>query len=106
MRVTITHTKNPDDVKKKIEAGLDDVFKGLPVGPVKIEDEKRAWTGHKMDFSFTAKAAFMSVPVKGMVLIEPKLLTVDVELPAYLKGLIPEDKVVKSVEAGVKGLLT
>lgn len=106
MRVTVSHTKNPDEIKANIDRSFDDIFKGLPVGPVQLTDEQRVWVGNTLNFSFNAKAAFLAVPVKGWIAVEPKLITIEVELPAFLKNFLPEEKVKSAVESGVKGLLT
>ena len=105
MRISIPHDKNPEEVKSRIDRGFDDIFKGLPVGPIEITDEQRTWAESTLTFFFNARSAFLTVPVKGSILVEPALVTIDVELPAFLKNFIPEEKVAASVESGVKGLL-
>lgn len=106
MRIVIPHTKNADDVKGVIDKGFDDIFKGLPVGPVELTDEVRTWVENTLNFSFNAKTPFLTVPVKGWILVEPAQVTIEVELPAFLKNFIPEEKISTAVESGVKGLLT
>ncbi|MBS1872842.1 MAG: polyhydroxyalkanoic acid system family protein [Acidobacteria bacterium] len=105
MRITIPHTKSTDEVKGSIDKGFDDIFKGLPVGPVQLEDEVRTWAENTLNFAFNAKTPFLTVPVKGWILVEAALVTIEVELPAFLKNFIPEEKISNAVEAGVKGLL-
>jgi hypothetical protein len=105
MRITVSHTKNPEELKAIIDRGFDDIFRGLPVGPIELTDEVRVWEGNTLNFSFNAKAAFLTVPVKGWILLEPQLVTIEVELPAFLKNFLPEEKVATAVESGVKGLL-
>lgn len=106
MRVTVSHTRNPEEIKRNIDRGFDDIFKGLPVGPVQITDEQRTWAGETMNFSFNARAAFMTLPIKGFVQVEQTQVTIDVDLPSFLSNLIPEQKVKAAIEGKVKGLLT
>ena len=106
MRITVSHNKNPEEIKRDLDRGFDDIFKGMPMGPIAIADEKKTWVGNTLNFSFNARAAFMVIPIKGWVLVEDKLITLEVDLPAFLKNLIPEEKVKTAVEAKVKGLLT
>jgi hypothetical protein len=106
MRITVAHNKTVEQIRSNIDRGFDDIFKGLPVGPVQIADEQRTWVGNTMNFSFNARAAFLTVPVKGWIAVEPQQVTIEVDLPAFLGKLIPEEKVKTAVESGVKGLLT
>ena len=106
MRITVSHNKNPLEIKANIDRGFDDIFKGLPIGPVQITDEQRTWVGDTMNFSFNARAAFLTVPVKGWVLVESQQVTVELELPVFLEKFIPGEKMKSSIESGVKGLLT
>src|SRR5438309_7989459 len=98
MRVTVSHNKSVDEVKKSIDRGFDDIFKGLPVAAVQFVDEKRAWNGNNLDFSFNARAGFLNVPIKGFVLVEEKVVTIDIDLPSFLNQFIPEQKVKAAVE--------
>ncbi len=105
MRITITHNKPVDEIKSRLDRGIEEVFKGLPISAVEIADTRHGWTGNTLDFSFTAKAGFISVPIKGQAVVEEKLLTLDIELPAFVGNFIPEEKVRAAVEGQVKGLL-
>lgn len=106
MRVTVSHNKNPDEIKRGLDRSFDEIFTGMPIGPVQITDEQRTWAGSTLNFSFNARAAFMVIPVKGFILVEPKQVTIEVDLPAFLNQFIPEEKMKAAVEGRVKGLLT
>ncbi len=106
MRITVSHNKPPAEIRSNIDRGFDDIFKGLPVGPVQITDEQRTWAGNTMNFSFNAKAAFLTVPVKGWITVEEKQVTIELDLPSFLKNFLPEEKVKTAVESSVRGLLT
>lgn len=106
MRVTVSHNKSADEVKRLVNRGFDDIFKGMPVGPVQLSNEQRTWVGDTLNFSFDAQAAFITVPVKGWIRVEQQQVTIEVELPTFFQNMIPEEKVKTSLEAGVKGLLT
>src|SRR4051794_9154107 len=106
MRITVSHNKPVDQIRANIDRSFDDIFKGLPVGPIQITDEQRTWVGNTMNFSFNARAAFLTVPIKGWIQVEQQQVTIEVQLPSFLDKLIPEEKVKTAVESGVKGLLT
>lgn len=106
MRITVSHTKSVEEVRQKVDRGFDQMFQGLPIGAVQLTYQQRAWDGNKLTFSFTAKAGFMNVPVNGWLVVEEKLVTIEVELPSFVSNFIPEAKVQAAVEGQVKGLLT
>ncbi len=105
MRLTVTHNKSVDEIKKRVDSGFNDIFQGLPIPALQITDTERVWNGSTMTYSFTAVAGFITVPIKGTVLVEEKLVTIDVDLPAFVSNFIPEAKMKEAVEAQVKGLL-
>jgi hypothetical protein len=106
MRVTVSHNKNPLEIKRNIDRGIQDVFKGLPVGPVQFTEQQHMWAGDTLNFSFNAVAGFMVVPIKGWVLVEERQVTIDVDLPPFLTNLIPQQRIQNAIEGQVKGLLT
>ncbi len=106
MRATLTHNRSVEEIKRNVDRSFDDIFQGLPIGPIQITDEQRTWAGSTLNFSFNARAAFMAIPVKGWILVEEKLITVEVDLPPFVNQLIPEEKVKRAVESRVRGLLT
>jgi hypothetical protein len=106
MRVTVSHTQPKQEVKNRINAGLDDVFRMAGSGVVQIANEQRSWSGDQLNFSFDARMGIMNLPVKGFVLVEDRQVTVDIDLPQFISNLIPEAKMKQGLENGVKGLLT
>ena len=105
MRITVSHDKGRERAIRLVDEQADQLFRGMP-GPVQIVDQQRRWEGDTMHFSFTGKAGFLSAPIKGTVLVEDKTLTVDVELPGFLKNLMPEEKVKAGIEGRARALLT
>jgi hypothetical protein len=61
--------------------------------------------GPRMDFSLTARAGFISVPISGVVVVDEVNVTVHCELPALVKQFVGEDKISSSVERKVRGML-
>jgi hypothetical protein len=106
MRVTVSHNQPKPEVIQRIDRGLDDIFKGATGGVVQITDEQRTWVGDQLNFSFNARAAFMTIPVKGLVIVEDNLVTIDVDLPSFVNNLFPEQKMANGIETRVRGLLT
>jgi hypothetical protein len=106
MTVTVSHNRCVEDVKRSVDRSFDEIFTGLPTGPIQITDEQRTWNACTLAFSFTARAAFMAVPIRGTILVEAKLVTIDVDLPGFLNQLISEQRLKMAVENRVRGLLT
>ena len=105
MRVTVSHNKDPQEIVRNVDRGFDDMFRGLPLGPVQFTDERRQWNGRRLDFSFTARAGFMAFPIKGTVLVEDHQVTVDVDLPPVLENFLPQQKMKTVMEGRVRGML-
>ncbi len=103
MKVTISHNKTQAEVTKAVDRSIDDVFKGLAVGPVQVMNPVKTWDGSTMNFSLTAKMGFMTAPIRGTVLVTDKDVTIDADL-GFLVNLITP-KVRAQVESRVKGLL-
>jgi hypothetical protein len=106
MRVTVTHDKGLQGARKLVDDSATELFKGTPGVPLQIVDQEKRWEGNTMHFSFNAKMGFFTAPMKGWALVTEKDVTVEVELPGFLKKLMPEDKIKASVESRVRGLLT
>lgn len=106
MRVTVSHNRPKQEVVARIDQSLDDVFKSLGNGFIQIADEQRTWSGDQLNFTFNARTGFMNFPVKGFVLVEDHQLTIDVDLPAFIRNFIPEPKLAAGIETRVRGLLT
>ncbi|HYP14581.1 MAG TPA: polyhydroxyalkanoic acid system family protein [Bryobacteraceae bacterium] len=105
MRVTVSHNKTRQEVKKIVDDSADQMFRGMPGSPVQIQDQQKNWNGDVMDFSLTGKMGIFSAPLKGTVSVTDKDVTVDCELPGILKSFMPEEKVKASIESQVRGLL-
>ncbi|MGI8745013.1 MAG: polyhydroxyalkanoic acid system family protein [Bryobacteraceae bacterium] len=104
MKITISHNKSQAEVKKAVDRSLDDLFKGIAVGPLEIVNPQKTWEGSTMTFGMTAKMGFMSAPIRGTVLVTDKDITIDADL-GFLENLLTP-KTRASLETRVKGLLT
>ncbi len=105
MKITVSHNKTPDEIRQRVDRGFEQLFQGLPIGPVQVIDQQRTWAGSTLNFSFGAKTPFATVPIKGFVLVEEKQITIDVDLPSFVSNFIPEAKIGAAVEGQVRGLL-
>ena len=103
MRVTITHDRSVEEVKASLDRGFDRIFGGF--GNIEITNVQHEWNNDVLTFSLTARAGFLNVPLKGLITVEPKLVIVDLDLPAFVNNFIPEQKVAAAVEQQIKGLL-
>jgi Putative polyhydroxyalkanoic acid system protein (PHA_gran_rgn) len=104
MRVTITHNKPQAEVIKSVDRSIDEVFKGIAVGPIEVVNPQKSWDGSTMTFAMTAKMGFMNAPIRGTVVVTDKDVTIDADL-GFLENLITP-KAKAELETKVKGLLT
>ena len=88
MRVTVSHNKPKEDVKRAVERSINDFFAASGTLPVQIVNMQRNWQGETMMFSCTAKMGFLSSDIKGSVEVTDKDITIDADLGMFEK-LIP-----------------
>jgi hypothetical protein len=105
MRITVSHSKSKDQIVQAVDRSFDDLFKGTPLVPIQITNEKRQWHGTKMVFSFDARMGLLSAPIKGTVEVTERDLTIDADL-GLLEKLLGTGVGRAAVEGRVKGLLT
>jgi Putative polyhydroxyalkanoic acid system protein (PHA_gran_rgn) len=105
MRITVSHNKPKQEVMQAVNRSFDDLFRGMGILPLQIVNEKRAWNGSTLNFSFDAKTGFLSNPIKGFVEVTDKDITVDADL-GLLEKLFPAKQASAAIEGKVRGLLT
>ena len=105
MRITVSHNKKKEEVVRAVDRSFDDLFKGIENFPLQIVNEQRNWQGSTLSFSFTAKMGLLSTPIKGIVEVTDKDVTIDADL-GLLEKLIPAQKARTALEGKVRGLLT
>ena len=105
MRITVSHNKPKQEVMRAVDRSFDDLFRGIGILPLQIVNEKRAWNGSILNFSFDAKAGFLSTPIKGIVEVTEKDVTIDADL-GLLERLLPAKQASAELEGRVRGLLT
>lgn len=88
---------------RSIDRALDGIFTNSGVVPLQIVNERRNWQGSTMTFSFDAKMGPISTPIKGLVEVTDKDLTVDVDLGWFER--LTGNQARGSIEAGIRGLL-
>jgi hypothetical protein len=104
MRITVSHNKSKDQIIQTVDRSFDDLFKGSPLVPIQVTNEKRQWQGSTLVFSFNAKMGLLSAPIKGTVEVTERDLTIDADL-GLLERLLGGG-MSRTVEGRVKGLLT
>jgi hypothetical protein len=104
MRITVSHNKSKDQIIQVVDRSFDDLFKGTPLIPVQVTNEKRQWQGNILVFSFNASMGLLSAPIKGTVEVTDRDVTIDADL-GLLERLLGGG-MRKAVEGRVKGLLT
>jgi hypothetical protein len=104
MRITVSHNKSKDQIMQAVDRSFDDLFKGTPMVPIQVTNEKRQWQGSTLTFSFNATMGLLSAPIKGTVDVTDRDLTIDADLGLLEKLL--GGGMTKTLEGRVKGLLT
>ena len=72
VKITVAHDSTKEEVKQAVNRSLDDIFTNATPLPVKMVQERRAWTADTLTFSFIAKMGpmgLMSTPISGTVLV-------------------------------------
>lgn len=105
MRITVAHNKPREEVIRAVDRSFDDLFANVGAIPLRIVNEKRAWQGSTLAFSFDAKMGILSAPIKGTVEVTDKDLTIDADL-GLLEKLLPGKQATAAIEQRVRGLLT
>lgn len=89
-----------------VDGAIDQIVRPQMAGPLQIVDTQKSWDGSTMNFSLSAKMGLFSAPIKGVVIVTDKDITIDCELPGLLGKLIPEQSVRSGIESRIRGLLT
>ena len=104
MRITVSHNNSKEQITKAVDRSFDDLFKGTPLVPIQVTNEKREWQGSTLVFSFNAKMGLLSAPIKGTVEVGEGDLTINADFGLLEKLL--SGGMTKTLEGRVKGLLT
>lgn len=104
MRITVSHERTKEEVKRAVDKSFEDVFKGVTVLPVQLLQEQKGWRGDTFTFSLVAKMGLMSTPIHGTVEVTDRDVTINVDL-GLLERLIPASKVKEVLQERVRGLL-
>lgn len=104
MRVSVSHHKQREEVVKAVDRSFDELFRGSPSMPLKIENEQRSWAGSVMTFSFNARAGILSNAIKGTVEVTDRDVIIDADLGLLERLLGGSAR--SAIESRVKGLLT
>jgi hypothetical protein len=105
MTVIVPHQTTMEAAIGIVDRSAYDLFEGVAGESVELVDRKKAWNGPRMDFSLTAQAGFISVPISGVVVVDEVNVTVYCELPELVKKFVGEDKMRGGVERKMRGLL-
>jgi hypothetical protein len=92
-------------VVKIVDESAAQLFQGVPGSPLQIVDQTKRWEGSVMHFAFTGKMGFFTAPLRGSVSVTDKDVTIECELPALLKGLVPMQRIEEGIKTRIRGLL-
>lgn len=104
MRITVSHNKTQAEMVPAVDRAINEVFKTLEIGPIKVMNPQKDWNGSTMNFSLTASMGFMKAPIVGTVAVTEKDVTIDADLGFLEKFITPHAR--GELETRVKGLLT
>ena len=102
MRVTVTHNKPKEEVRRAADQAVDQLLKETPPGLLQITNQRKQWDGPLLRFWLTAKMGIVKNPIQGVIEVTDKDLTVDVDL-GMLNALFPEQKVRQTIEDQMRG---
>jgi hypothetical protein len=105
LKIIVPHHTTVEQAIVIVDRSADDLFDGAAGELVELVDRKKDWQGPLMDFSLTAQAGFISVPISGNILVDEVNVTVDCELPALVQTYVGEEKIRASVERKVRLML-
>jgi hypothetical protein len=105
MTVIVAHGTTVEDAIGIVDRSANDLFEGVAGASVELVDRRQGWNGPQMDFSLTAQAGFISVPISGIVVVDEVNVTVHCELPELVKTFVGEDKMRGGIERKMRGLL-
>jgi hypothetical protein len=103
--VVVPHGTTVEEAIMLVDRSANDLFDGVGGESVELVERQRNWNGPLMDFSATARAGFISLPISGVVVVDEVNVTVQCELPAAAKTFIGEGKISARVERKVRGML-
>jgi hypothetical protein len=105
MTVIVPHCTTVEEAIGIVDRSANDLFEGAGGELVELVDRKNDWTGPRMNFSLTARAGFISLPISGMIVVDETNVTIHCELPAAVKQFVGEDKISASIERKVRRML-
>jgi hypothetical protein len=104
MRIVVSHNKSRQEVMQIVDKSANDLFT-MPLGAAQILDPQKRWEGNVMYFSFVGKQSIFKASISGNIEVTDHDLIIYLELPGFLKNLVPEAQVRAAVAGKVRGLL-
>jgi len=104
VRITISHNRSTEEIKRVVDRSFDDLFQEIAILPLRFVKERKAWQGNTLIFFLTAKMGFISTPIRGTLEVTERDVTIDVDL-GLLEQLIPATRAREAITSRVRGLL-
>jgi hypothetical protein len=105
MRIVVAHRSTENAAIQKLDQASDKLL-AMEIKNIQIVDQKKAWNGPVLSFSFTGKMGFISLPLSGTATVDETNVTLEFELPSLLKNLLGEEKVRATVEQNIRALVS
>jgi hypothetical protein len=105
MRVEVAHQLGKEAVVPVIDRCLGQLLGGFDSN-VEIVDKESSWHDSVMQFSFTGRVGYISVPLAGTIEANDANVVIHMDLPPMVKNFIGEEKIQEIVETNVREMLT
>ena len=105
MTVIVPHHSTQAVVIRKLDQGADKLLGG-GIKNIEIVDQQKTWDGPVMNFSFTGKLGYISVPLAGKITVDDRNVTLECELPPLVKNFLGEEKFRSLMEENVRGIVS
>ncbi|HVW11566.1 MAG TPA: hypothetical protein VHC90_23445 [Bryobacteraceae bacterium] len=106
MRVEVGHQLGKQGAIPVMDRCLDHILGGVGGSSIQILDKKQTWNDGQMQFSFTGRVGYISVPLAGTIDVSEANVIVNMDLPPVVKTFLGEEKIRRIVETNVREMLT
>jgi hypothetical protein len=103
--VVVPHHTTVEEAIGIVDRSANGLFDDVGRGMVELVERKQSWNGSLMDFSLTAQAGFISLPISGTVVIDEINVTLHCELPVLAKNFLGEEKIRADLDRRVRAML-
>jgi hypothetical protein len=78
---------------QKVDAFIDRLSQVPIAEGISIKDVSKSWSDNLLTFSLKARKGFFGATIAGTALVNDDSAILELELPALLKAVVPEDQI-------------